>query len=339
MKIASVIAGLVAGVGILLTPGVALAASCEQIEIPVALAPGLPKDQRIAGRHCTPSPPSIMHQIDVMVPGGTYDSLYWDFPYNNYQYSYVNRTLAASRATFDFDRLGTGDSSKPASALVTFDADVYTMHQAIQFLKHTYGYTDVTTIGHSMGSMAAVAEAAKFSDINRVVATGFMHSPSFNLILTLGTGLSPAALDPQFANAGLDPGYLTTVPGQREKAFYASSADPAVVAYDEAHKDIVSGVAAAGAVNQILLPPLLNASRNVTVPVLTVAGDQDILCGPPIIGVDCSSDATLKNFEQRYYPHAASYDAHIVPNTGHNLTLHPSADASFGIINDWIESH
>jgi hypothetical protein len=38
-----------------------------------------------------------------------------------------------------------------------------------------------------------------------------------------------------------DPGYLTTVPGTRGAAFYdTASADPDVIAYDEAHKDVMA---------------------------------------------------------------------------------------------------
>lgn len=328
-----------AAIGVAASPQTALAASCEQVEIPVSLAPNLPKNQKIAGQHCTPSSPSIVRSVDVLVPGGSYDSLYWDFPFNNGQYSYVNRTLAANRATFSFDRIGSGKSSKPLSAAVTFQAEAYTMHQVVQWLKANRNYNDVTSIGHSVGSVVAIQEAAVYKDVDRLVVTGFLHSPNFKVITTLGTAFYPAALDPQFAGKGLDPGYITTMPGQREKAFYSSSADRAVIAYDEAHKAIISLVSLQGVVTHGLAPALLNNSRNVTVPVLTIAGDQDILCGPPIIGVDCSSSETVKAYEKNYYTKAASLTAHVVPDTGHNLPLHPSADQSFHAIDQWIQQN
>lgn len=342
MKLLSLAIGILLSTCTLFKPVPAAAAArstCERVEIAVALTPGLPKNQKLVGTHCTPSSPSIVRSIDVLVPGGTYGSLYWDFPFDNGHYSYVNRTLAANRATFNFDRIGTGESSKPLSAAITFQSEVYTMHQAIQWLKANRNYNDVTSIGHSVGSVVAIQEAAVYKDVSRLVVTGFLHSPSFKVITTLGTGFQPAALDPQFAGAGLDLGYITTIPGQREKAFYSPSADRAVVAYDDANKDIISLVSLQGVVAHGLAPALLNNSRNVTVPVLTIAGDQDILCGPPIVGVDCSSDETVKTYEQSYYPNAENLTAKVILNTGHNLPLHPSADESFNAIDEWIKTH
>jgi pimeloyl-ACP methyl ester carboxylesterase len=326
-------------IGLVASPQSAHAASCEQVKVPVALLPGQPKNKVISGTHCTPSSPSIVRSVDVLVPGGTYDSLYWDFPFNDGQYSYVKRTLAANRATFSMDRIGSGDSSKPLSAAVTFQSEAYTMHQVIQWLKASRNYADVTSIGHSVGSVVAIHEAAVYNDVDRLVVTGFLHSPSFKVITTLGTGFQPAALDPQFAGMGLDPGYVTTIPGQREKAFYSSSADRAVIAYDDSHKAIISATSLAGVVAHGLAPALLNNSQNVTVPVLTIAGDQDILCGPPLIGVDCSSSETMKAYEKNFYSRAASLTASVVPDTGHNLPLHPSADTSFNTINQWVQAH
>ncbi|HEU5122283.1 MAG TPA: hypothetical protein VFT59_05565, partial [Candidatus Saccharimonadales bacterium] len=121
----AVLGGLFAGAILFLNPAATHASpvhgNCREVDIPVALAPGLPKNKTIHGELCNPwsTPPDT---VDVLVPGGSYDSLYWDFPFNNYQYSYVGQTMKAGRATFNFDRIGTGKSSKPLSALTTFDA-------------------------------------------------------------------------------------------------------------------------------------------------------------------------------------------------------------------------
>lgn len=329
--------GLILGLGA--EQARAASGTCEDLRIPVSLSPGQPKNKVIAGTLCRPQAPTNLQTVDVLVPGGAYDSTYWDFPYNYPQYSYVERTLQAGRAAFNFDRLGTGESSRPLSALVTAETDAYAMHQAIQWLKANRGFSDVTAIGHSVGSALAIYEAAIYRDVNRLVATGLLHSPSINVILTQGTALQVAALDPQFANEELDPGYLTTRPGIRGQAFYSAAVDPGVVAYDEAHKSFISSVEATQIISQILAPPLLNPSATITVPVLTIVGDQDILCGPPIIGANCSSSETVRAYESHFYPRAQSYTAVVVPGTGHNLPLHPSADTSFAAINQWITAH
>lgn len=312
---------------------------CEEVKIPVALKPGDPKNKTISGTHCKPSASTTSHAVDLLIPGGTYDSRYWDFPYNNYQYSYGDKATQAGRATFNLDRIGTGKSSTPLSAAVTLDADVYTLHQVIDWLKLNRNYTDITSVGHSAGSIVAIKEAATHNDTNRIVATGLLHSAGFKLLLDIGGGgLMPAFLDPQFATAGLDPLYLTTTPGKRGAAFYSSSANPAVIQYDEAHKNFISGVEAPSAIGEILLPPALNSSKDVRVPVLTIAGDQDVLCGF-IVGAQCSSSASIEAYEKPWYPQSPSYTAKLVPNTGHNLPLHPSADDSFQIISEWIQTH
>jgi len=313
--------------------------SCQKVSLPVGYGPGLPNNLILSGTYCTPRTVSDPRAVDLLVPGGSYDSLYWDFPYQAPTYSYVEKTLAAGRATFNIDRLGTGQSSKPLSATVTEEADAYTIHQAIQWLRNSKGYATVTMIGHSAGSIVAAHEAARYDDASKLVFTGFLHSPSINLILTLGGGLYPAALDSQFIGKIIDPGYLTTIPGKRATAFYSASADPNVIAYDDAHKNIVSGTEAVPIVAEILEPAALNISQRITAPVLTIVGDQDILCGPVLIGVDCSSSASVQAYETPYYPRAANYQAIVVPNTGHNLPLHPSANQSFTSINQWIKSH
>lgn len=313
--------------------------TCVQHTIPVAISAGQPASYQITGTLCLPNAPTNIHTVDVLVPGGTYTTLYWDFPYNYPDYSYVDRTLQAGRATFNFDRFGTGASSKPLSTQVTFDADVYTIHQVIQWLRTHQAFNDVTVVGHSLGSIAAAHEVATYHDVDRLVLTGDLHTASINAVLTIGTGFYPAVLDSQFAGSGLDLGYLTSQPGKRGTSFYSSSADPAVIAYDEAHKDIVSSTEVTTAVSQLLLPPALSSAQNITVPVLTIVGNQDTLCGTTLVGVDCSSSATVDAHERPYFSGSPSYTAIVVPDTGHNLTLHPSKASSFAAINQWILTH
>jgi pimeloyl-ACP methyl ester carboxylesterase len=314
--------------------------TCQQVHIPVGLGPNQANNLQISGTLCTPNHATDNTAIDVLIPGGTYASVYWDFPYQAPSYSYVEKTLAAGRATLNIDRLGTGASSKPLSALVTEDADAYTMHQAIQWARGAKHYSNVTVIGHSAGSIAAAHEAAQYNDVTKLVLTGFLHSPSIHLILDVGAGdLYPAALDNQFFGKIIDPGYLTTTPGRRGPAFYNATADPNVIAYDEAHKDIVATTDAAQMITEILLPAPLNIAQKIKAPVLTIAGDHDVLCGPALIGVDCSSSASIQSYESPFYPQAKSFTAISIPNTGHNLPLHPSKDQSFAQINQWIETH
>lgn len=313
--------------------------SCQNINVPVALGTGQPKDQTIAGTFCRPFAKNTKNSVELVVHGGTYNRNYWDFPVDEPNYSYTARALQAGHATLAIDRLGAGASSHPLSTSVTLPSDAYTVHQLIGWLRSAQSFSDVSLVGHSVGSTVSIQESSTYNDANRLVVTGLVHALSFGGIMGASTSFYPANLDSQFKGSSLDVGYLTSLPGKRGPLFYSSSADPAVITYDEAHKDVMATTELTGAVGSIEVPALLNASNRITIPVLSVVGQQDMpLCLGPL-GVNCSSDATVTTQEAPYYAHAASFTARAVPNTGHDLTLHPSASQSFSDIEQWIQAH
>jgi pimeloyl-ACP methyl ester carboxylesterase len=134
----------------------------------------------------------------------------------------------------------------------------------------------------------------------------------------------------------LDGAYITTLPGKRRDLFYSRSAEPAVIAWDEAHKDVMTGSQASLAITQLTLPPLLNWSSRITSPVLMVNGQQDApFCN---VDVSCLNDLVLTMAEKPYFAGARSFGAKVIPDTGHDLPLHPSAGVSFAAINSWLTS-
>ena len=87
--------------------------------------------------------------------------------------------------------------------------------------------------------------------------------------------------DPKFAASGLDTGYLTTEPGTRETLFYdPATANPAVVALDEADKDTVTTGELDGMITMLAEPPAQQPSNQITVPVLVVAGRRTTSSAP-----------------------------------------------------------
>jgi pimeloyl-ACP methyl ester carboxylesterase len=314
--------------------------NCRNVQVPVALNPGAPANQTVSATYCQPVKWAAgTHEVDVLTPGATYNRAYWDWPQNPSLYSYVDKTLQAGRATFDYDRIGTGGSSHPPSTEITVNGEAYVLHQIITWL-HNHGYAQVNSEGHSYGSAIAVQEAGTYRDVSRIVVTGLTHVQGVGIGFPEAiASLYPAALDPEFAGKGLDLGYLTTEPGVRGRLFYSSSANPAVVAYDEAHKDLLPAAALATLGTTFALPPPLNASDRITAPVLLVDGQEDaIFCTLPA-ALDCANNTSLRDFEAPDYAAAASLSAAVVPSTGHDLALHPSANTSFSDINTWINSH
>jgi len=338
----SLLALIIAPLATITRTSAASPSDCQAVTLPVSLLPGQPADQTISGTYCTPTTwASGTHTIDVATPGGTYNHLYWDWPQDPATYSYVDKTLQAGRATFNYDRLGTGASSHPLSTTLTVNNEAYVLHQVVQWLRTNKQYQTIDLVGHSYGSIISIQEAGFYHDVNRLVATGLVHLPNIaggfaNALISLS---HPAILDPVLASQNLDPGYITTTPGTRKQLFYSSSADPAVIVYDEAHKDVAPLTGLATLATTWYLPPLLNASNGVRVPVLVVLGQEDSLfCGLPSL-LTCNNDSQLRSFEAPYYTSAPSLTAITVPKTAHDIALHPSANQSFAQINSWIQTH
>jgi pimeloyl-ACP methyl ester carboxylesterase len=310
------------------------------VSLPVSLSVGQPANLTVIGTFCQPANWSEPHMLDVLTPGGTYNADYWDWQYDQPDlYSFVHKILGAGRATFAYDRIGTGKSSHPLSAQVTVQAEAYVLHQIVQWAHQHTG--QVNAYGHSFGSMITDEEAGTYHDVDRIIITGMLHLPNVGPNLPGAVGsLYPAALDSQFVNKGLDLGYLTTRPARRGQLFYnLATADPSVITHDEAHKDIVSVGGIASLPTTYGVPAPLNASNRITAPVLLVVGQQDgAFCLLPS-ALYCTNKTALRAFEAPYYTAAQSLDAAVIPNTGHDLTLHPSANTSFQVIDQWVETH
>jgi pimeloyl-ACP methyl ester carboxylesterase len=310
------------------------------VRVPVGLGPGQPDSYEISGDLCLPAG-GVPATVQVLVAGATYNRVYWDFPYEPGKYSYVRAMLAAGYATLNIDPLGTGQSSRPLSALVTIASGAYAVHQVIQAARDGSvgtAFPRVVLVSHSMGTALAWNEAASYHDVNGLIATGNVHIPSAVDAATAVSSLSPAFLDPKFAPMGLDPGYLTTKPGTRGLYFYnEADADPAVIAADEALKDTVTATYQATYFAEDID---LDTSR-IQVPVLIAVGQDDsIMCGTG--GTNCSTSTTLLNAEAPFYNPAACLQSYVLPRAGHDINLSLNAQSFFGAAarwaNRWIAS-
>ena len=270
---------------------------CVPMEVPVSLAPGSSATQTISGILCSPRRPSRARAIDVLVHGATYDRSYWDSGFDTPRYSYVERTLAAGRATFAYDRLGVGRSSPLPSTSVTMDADAFVLHQLIQRFRRQFRAVNV--IGHSYGARIAQLESSEYNDATQLVLSDNLHS--VGPALTKGEIVfHPASRDPVFAGQALDTGWTTTTPSAGRAPFYfPPGADSSEIAYDEAHKSIVSTTQFQQGIEIGRVPAGANVSNRITLPVLLVAGEEDRLaCG---LALDCTNHDAVKANEQPFY--------------------------------------
>jgi pimeloyl-ACP methyl ester carboxylesterase len=310
---------------------------CSNISVPVSIAPGAPKVYSIYGKLCHPDAgPSDV--IQILVHGYSYDHRYWALPGFGDDYDYVKVANEAGYTTLAIDRLGSaGGSSRPPSALVTFQAGAVSLHDVISAARNGAvpggPYQNVVTVGHSAGTAIAWIEASLFQDVDGIIATGFGHP--FGAVQGLLLNTFPAFLDSRLRPlVGWDLGYLTTTPGSRDDLFYrVETSDPAVIAYDEAMK----GLATSGELLTLSTGEL--GTLAITVPVLFVMGEYDqIFCLGENLGgfVDCSSDETLYTSERIYFPLVSDFEAYVHLGAGHNINLHDGATDWFDRAAEWM---
>ena len=314
------------------------ALSCSDYSLPVRIADPGPADQTLWGQLCyrgNREPGAVQ----LLVHGATYNHLYWNFPDGNGYYSYVGAATAAGYATFDVDRIGAGNSSHPPSTSVDLTAGAVALHDAVTALRSGgvggHAFRHVIAVGHSIGSVEIWLEAARYHDLSAVIVTSALHALSPD-IGALQSDLYPAADDPAFAGSGLDPGYLTTLPGTRESLFYdTATTNPAVVATDEGSKGVTTPAELAGAAAILGEPPAQQPSYQVTVPVLSVVGEDDNLFCTGVTAYDCASQQSVRSFESQYYSPAAHLKLVVIPGTGHDLALSTTAPVTDAIMLGW----
>lgn len=294
--------------------------SCHQYFVQnIALGQGQSPQYTIYGELCNPLlGPS--KTVQLLIHGATYSHLYWDWPAIRghptwpLQYSAVLYLTAAGYSTFNIDRIGIGNSSHPPADQVTIGANAYVVHQLVGDLKAgSIGgvpFKHVILDGHSLGSIVSIAEAGQYQDVDGVVLTGLLHLYNLSHLALLESDLIPAPSEPA--------GYFTTAPGTRGALFYyapGTFSNLDVINYDEQTKQtIASGEFISS----------LPDSSLIKVPVLEVVGQEDAFhCDPT--AVDCSSNATVYQEESPFFSPQAQLQVQVIPDTGHDLNLHPTA--------------
>jgi pimeloyl-ACP methyl ester carboxylesterase len=299
------------------------AVTCQDINYPVSLG-------TMYGKLCVPSGATT---VQVLIPGGTYNSSYWDIQFSPDTRSYRAAMNKAGFATLALDRLGTGRSSKPLSLLVTASAQAQSAHEVIQTLRPRF--SKVIIGGHSIGAAMAMIEAGNYRDVDGVLVTAMTHRMNLITVLPVLANMIPAPLDSKLSLRGLDLGYLTTSPGTRYKAFHAPGPNvTGAINFDETTKDVFAATEAVDtlALTNVVIP----ATRRINAPVLLAVGNDNHFCGAPL-GSDCSSAEALRVSEAPFFSPEAKLKTFILGGYGHSINYAPNAAEFHSAVTAWAK--
>lgn len=198
----------------------------------------------IAATYCEPDA-GPGKALQILTHGVGFDRSYWDFPFNNYNYSYVNAALDRGYSTFAFDRPGVGASATststgspldPVNEVQTF-LEVAALWELTNCLRNGNAtseikpvYQRIVHVGHSFGSALTYGiTALDFTVSDGIALTGFSQNGSFVPSFVLGGNFVPATSDN--CDQNYPAGYVAvgSPAGVQTNFFAPGNFDPAIV--------------------------------------------------------------------------------------------------------------
>lgn len=243
------------------------------LSIDVSAATGLPVPAALAASLHLPDtlPAGGALELLVCLHGGGYRRSYWHPAFEGFPgYSYAEFATGRGRAVLAIDLLGMGDSSRPEPEALLSRAKVaaanhYATREVADGLRDgRWTRADavvVTGIGHSIGGMMAITQAAAHASFDRLAVLGWTNQP-----MQLGD------TDPATLAQSIAPGYLASPRAAMRTLFYAADVPPALIEADEA-----SGSTTPSCLGRDALQPGIvhDASATIACPVFIAHGAID----------------------------------------------------------------
>lgn len=284
------------------------------IDLDVTAATGLGAPTRIA---------ATLHRPDGMntrpahllfaIHGGGYHRAYWNPSFADDSYSFAHWFTERGKAVLAIDMLGMGESSRPEPESQLSSAIIAAAHADAlrQVLSAWGGPVSVTGIGHSMGAMMLIAQAAAFPQMDRIAVLGWANEPMVlgdTDVATLRAGLVPS-------------GYIATQRSPMRRLFYWHDVPLALIEADEAAASATPATMGRDA----LTPGIVHeAAARINTPVLVVQSAVD------------TSPAPEK--EPAYFSASPAVTLHILENAGHCQNFAGTRVKHWERLNDWINS-
>tara|TARA_R110000824_G_scaffold232943_1_gene421126 strand:- start:1934 stop:2809 length:876 start_codon:yes stop_codon:yes gene_type:complete len=284
-----------------------------EMRLDVTSVTGLTQKAEIAATlHLPEVMPDGDLQLIFAVHGGGYQRLYWNPPFADESYSFARWFTDHGKAVLAIDMLGMGESSKPEpenllSGTIIAAAHASVLEQMVAILDRP---VSVTGMGHSMGGMMIIAQAATHPAFDRVAVLGWANEP-----MELGD------TDVASLQADLIPsGYLPTPREPMRALFYWPDVPIDLIEADEAHASTTPATLGRNA----LTPGIVHeAAARIALPVLVVQSEID------------TSPAPEK--ELAYYSASPAAELQIVKDAAHCQNFAGTRSKHWADLNDWID--
>lgn len=282
----------------------------QDMAFDVAQAAGLDEPAQVAATLHLPDtiePGAPLHLI-LALHGGGYRRSYWHPPFGDRDdYSFARFFTDRGKAVLALDHLGMGDSSKPEpesklSRAAIARANALALAKTVGALTDgTHGLAgsvSVTGLGHSIGGMMIITQAAAHRGMDRVAVLGWANQPMVlgdTDVATLSATLVPEGYlaTPRAAMRGLF--YLPDVPADIIAADEANgTTTPACLARDALTPGIVHAEAAAIAVPVFVLHSVVDTSPDPIGEVRFFTASRDVTLSVLDGAAHCQNFATTR---------------------------------------------
>ncbi|KAH7329470.1 Alpha/Beta hydrolase protein [Stachybotrys elegans] len=285
--------------------------------------------------------------LQILTHGIGFDRSYWDFPFHNYNYSYVDRAVDRGFSTFTWDRPGIGESSRgdPISEMqaaleLAALVELTRRLRAGSISPHVpCGFDAFIHVGHSFGSILTHALAGTHPRLSQaLVLTGYTQVPSFMPYFSLGGGFAPVSSIPALASAGYPVGYVAprTSIGVHTNYFAPGDFDPDML------REVYERGQPAAPGELLTLGEGAGVPSSFAGPVLAITGEHDTpFCGGNCYGTSVINDraANLVQDMATAFPNASAFNATVVPGAGHGLNFGYSHALAYDTILSFLENH
>lgn len=251
-------------------------------------------------------------QLVFAIHGGGYHRAYWHPTFADDSYSFARWFTDHGKAVMAIDMLGMGQSARPEPECKLSQATIAAAHaEALrQVVAQWPGPVSVTGVGHSMGGMMVIAQAAAHPAMDRVAVLGWANEPMIlgdTDVATLQAGLIPS-------------GYLATPRLPMRTLFYWPDVPLDLIEADEAQGSTTPVTMGRDA----LTPGIVHvAAAQIAVPVLVVQSVIDTSPAP--------------DREPAYFSASPDVELQILDRAAHCQNFAGNRALHWAQLNDWID--